>query len=102
MKRESEKLRIRVRLTPKGRRNSILGWARDGEDAPYLRVSVTAVPEDDKANRAMISLLADEWGIAKNRIAILRGRTDRNKLLEINVLDFNPSDIHDTYRRILS
>lgn len=81
-----EELSLAVRLTPSARRDAILGWADGADGTPVLKVSVTAVPEKGKANRALIALLAKEWRIPKTSIRIARGETDRNKLLKINGL----------------
>ena len=74
---------ISVRLTPKASRNEIKGWARDADGDPVLKVSVTAVPENGKANEALIALLSKSWKIPKRDITIIRGETDRNKALLI-------------------
>lgn len=76
-------LRIAVRLTPRGGRDRIEGWAKDASGARQLKARVAAVPEDGKANAALIALLAKTLGIAKGRIRIVGGGTARNKLVEI-------------------
>lgn len=79
----SEAVRITVRLTPRASRNEIHGWGVGPEGDKVLKVSVTAVPEKGKANKALIDLLAKSWRIPKSAIMIIRGETDRNKILEI-------------------
>jgi len=76
-------LRIALRLTPKASRNGVSGLQEDAEGAVALKVMVTSVPENGKANKALIALLAAEWKIAKSSIAIISGATDRRKVLEI-------------------
>ncbi len=76
-----QNLRLAVRLTPKASRNAVQGWAQDAAGNRFLKVSVTAVPEKGKANKALIALLAKEWDIPKKSIEIIRGETDRNKTL---------------------
>jgi uncharacterized protein len=49
-----------------------------------LRVKVTAPPVEAAANEALIRLLADELGIPRNRIELLRGHTSRHKLVKIH------------------
>ncbi|MDK1377214.1 DUF167 family protein, partial [Sinorhizobium sp. 6-70] len=56
----------------------------------YLKVRVRAVPEKGKANQALIALLAKQFGIAKNRIALVSGDTQRKKILRIEA---DPEDI---------
>nr|WP_245181954.1 DUF167 domain-containing protein [Sinorhizobium mexicanum] len=83
-------VRLTVRLTPNGGRDTIDGFesAADGEE--YLKVRVRAVPEKGKANQALIALLAKQFGIAKNRIALVSGDTQRKKILRIEA---DPEDI---------
>ena len=45
---------------------------------------VTAVPENGKANIALIKLLAKTAKWPKSSVEIVAGHTDRNKVLEIS------------------
>ena len=65
---------LHVRVQPKARANAVVGWR--GET---LRVSVTATPEDGKANRAVIALLAESLGVAATSISLVRGVRSRDK-----------------------
>lgn len=65
---------IALRVTPKAART---GLTRDGDT---LRASVTAPPENGKANAATRSLLAAAMGVAPSRLTLKRGATSRNKL----------------------
>jgi uncharacterized protein YggU (UPF0235/DUF167 family) len=68
---------ITLRVTPKASRNAV--ELRDG----VLRVYVTCVPEDGKANAAVQKLLAKKLGIAKSRLVLIRGQTARDKVFRI-------------------
>jgi uncharacterized protein (TIGR00251 family) len=59
---------IDVKVTPRASRDEIVGM-RDG----VLAVRVTAPPVDDKANRAVVKLLAKRAGVARGRVSIVRG-----------------------------
>lgn len=74
---------IRVKLTPSAKKTEIVGWADDENGECYLKVSVTAVPEKGKANKALITLLAKHFKIPKSSISIVRGGTERLKTLEL-------------------
>ena len=76
-------VRLSVKLTPKASRNKIETVVADADGSARLKISVTAVPEDGKANAALIALLAKSWKIAKSAIAITAGTTDRRKTLFI-------------------
>ncbi|MFV0360095.1 DUF167 domain-containing protein [Tropicimonas sp.] len=68
---------IAVRVTPKASRNAVLA------DATGLRVLVTAVPEDGKANAGVQKLLAHALGIPKSRLELIRGATARDKVFRV-------------------
>ncbi len=74
---------IAVRLTPKASSERIgeVQTLPSGEE--QLAVYVTAVPEDGKANEAMIRLLAKHFNVAPSRLSIVRGHTSSNKLVRI-------------------
>lgn len=69
---------IAVRVTPRASRNAVL---LDGE---AIRVTVTTVPEDGKANAAVVKLLAKALGVAKSRLTLVRGATGRDKLFRLD------------------
>ncbi len=74
---------ISVRLTPKAARNEIKGWVANADGQPFLKVSVTTVPEKGKANAALIALLSKSWKIPKRNITIIHGEIARTKTLLI-------------------
>lgn len=76
-------IRLRLKVTPKARRNAIGGTQPDANGALALKVAVNAPAEDGKANAAVIALLAKEFGVAKTAISVVSGATDRRKLVEI-------------------
>lgn len=68
---------IAVRVTPRASRNAVV--MQDGQ----VRVLVTTVPEDGKANKAVTRLLAKALGIAPSRLELVRGATGRDKLFRV-------------------
>ncbi len=77
-------LRVAVRLTPKAARERIDGVAAEAGGGCVLKVAVTAVPEDGKANAALVKLLSKQWKVPKSAIAITAGATDRRKTLLVS------------------
>ena len=65
---------IAVRVTPKARPNAI--EIREG----VVRISVTAAPENDKANDAVQNLLALAMNVAPSHLLLKRGQVARDKL----------------------
>lgn len=82
-------MRLTVRITPRASKNAVLGWAEDADGGKYLKVSVTAVPEKGKANRAVIEILSQAFKLPKSAFTIVRGETDRIKLIDIEGLSCN-------------
>ncbi|BAQ68247.1 DUF167 domain-containing protein [Rhodovulum sulfidophilum] len=68
---------IAVRVTPKASRARIV--AEEGQ----IRVYVTVVPEDGKANAAVTKLLSKAVGVPKSRLELVRGQTARDKLFRV-------------------
>lgn len=69
---------VRVRVVARARRDEIAG-ERDGR----LVVRVTAPPVDGKANAAVCRLIADAYGVPKNRVTVVRGAKSRDKLVRV-------------------
>ncbi len=69
---------IAIKLTPKASSNRIGEMRGD-----VLTVYVTAPPDKNKANEAMLKLLAAHFDVPVSRIKLVRGATSRNKLVEI-------------------
>ncbi len=76
---------LRVKVATKASKNAVVG-VRNGE----LLISVTAVPENGKANEAIIKLLSKSLKCAKTKIGLVSGGKSKNKLFRIDeVLDFS-------------
>jgi len=71
-----------VRVTTRSSMNRVvLEEGADGEVT--YKVYVTVVPEDGKANKAVIKLLAKHLGVAKSDLRLIRGETCRDKVFQI-------------------
>lgn len=71
-------MRIVVHIRPGAREAKI----EKMEEGRY-RVWVKARPEKGRANAEMIEVLAEHFGVAKSTIAIVIGKTAREKLIEV-------------------
>lgn len=67
-----------VRATPKSSRDRIV---IEGED---IRVYVTTVPENGKANTAIMKLLSKALGVPKTSLTLVRGETSRDKTFRLD------------------
>lgn len=68
---------INIKVIPRAKHNKIV------EEKDRLKVYLTAPAQDNKANEALIKMLADYYNIRKSRIKIISGQLSRNKMVEI-------------------
>ena len=76
-------MRIAVRLTPRARVDRLDGIGHLADGAAVLKVWVTAPPAENRANDALLQLLAKEWGLPRRELAVVGGRKSRNKIVQI-------------------
>jgi hypothetical protein len=57
--------------------------ARVTEEGGVIKVHVTRLPEDGKANEQVVELLADYFKVKKYQVAIVQGLTSRTKTVQI-------------------
>ena len=74
---------VSMRVTPKSARDDIKGFHVAADGQVSLAVKVRAQPEQGKANKAVIQLVASSLGLAKSRLTVASGAADRNKTLLI-------------------
>jgi uncharacterized protein (TIGR00251 family) len=73
-------VRLEVRAHPGARRTAIVGY-----DGGIVRVDLAAPAAHNRANEALVELLATALHCAKGKIAIRRGQLGRAKVLEIDL-----------------
>jgi uncharacterized protein YggU (UPF0235/DUF167 family) len=78
-------------VTPRGGRDAVDGWMRDGEGRTVLKVRVSAPPADGEANAAVIALIAKAVGRPKSSVRLAAGASSRVKTLEIS--DFGEAEL---------
>ena len=79
VRRVGDELALAIRVQPRAASNEVLE-VRDGR----LLVRTTAAPADGKANKAVIRLVAAFLDVAPSRIRLVKGQTQRNKVLRIS------------------
>ena len=70
---------LNVRVAPKSSKNAITGVREEN-----LLITVTAVPEKNQANEAVIKILSKELKIAKSKMQIVSGSKGKNKIVCID------------------
>ncbi len=69
-------------MQPGARRSGLAGW-----HGGVPRVAVTAPPADGAANQAVVATLAAALGLRPRQVRLVRGRSSRAKVVEIEGLD---------------
>jgi uncharacterized protein len=77
LRRNMNGITVELRVHPRARRVELV--AANG----VLKASVTAPPEDGKANTAVIALLSQEWRLPKSAFAVIKGATTRDKTIGV-------------------
>ena len=85
-------LRLHVRLTPRGGRDAIEGWATDSDGRPYLKVRVAAPPVDGEANAALEKTMTKALKRFGGRVRIVAG--DRARLKQVEIGGIAAADLH--------
>ncbi len=75
-----------LRIQPRARRSEVVGTLGD-----TLKVRVAAPAVDGRANVELIRFLAEELGVPRRSIRIVRGHTGRTKTVQIEGLTAPPS-----------
>jgi uncharacterized protein (TIGR00251 family) len=68
--------RLKLRVSPGSRRPGIAGRHGDA-----WKVRVAAPPEGGKANEALLRLLAETLDVPRSSVALVSGRTSRDKIV---------------------
>jgi len=71
-------VRVDVHVIPGSNKSSV-------EPGSPLRVHLHAKPVDGKANEELVELLGRYFGVNCSAIRIKKGRTSRNKTLDVNL-----------------
>ena len=76
-----KRLVLSVKVTPKSSRNEVTGFLDDGT----MKLKIAAVPEKGKANAEICGFLADQFGVSKRSVQIVRGETSPLKHIVISI-----------------
>ena len=90
---------LAVRLTPAARADRIDGVAHLADGDAVLAVSVTAPPSENRANVALLQLLARRWKLPRRDLVLVGGAKSRRKLVHIAG---DPRDLMPRLQRALT
>lgn len=74
----SPSCRVAIKATPNASRNEVCGWLDD-----TLKVKIKAPALEGRANEALCEFLADEVGLPRRAVTLIRGASSRQKLVEL-------------------
>lgn len=74
---KSDRMLISVKVKANSKKESVV------EEGDKLIVSVAKQPIEGKANERMIELLSEFFSISKSSIKVLRGKSSKNKIVQI-------------------
>lgn len=74
---------LSLRLTPKSSRDGLEGPESLSDGRVVLKARVRAVPEDGKANEALLKLLAKAIGCPRTHLRLESGATSRIKVVRV-------------------
>ncbi len=81
-----------VTVVPRAKQTEIVGRHGDA-----LKVKVTALPDEERANEELLSFLAEKLGVKKEQLEIVAGASSSNKI--ISVTGMEPAEVE---KRLLS
>lgn len=81
IRKTNEGIIVNLRISPNAKKNEII---RDGD---IIKVKITALPIDGKANKALVEFFAKNFKIPKTSIEILKGETSKEKTILFKTMD---------------
>jgi uncharacterized protein (TIGR00251 family) len=80
--------RITITVSPGAARTELVGRHGDG-----WKARIAAPPDRGRANEALVELLAETLGLARDRIQLSTGHTSRRKVIVIEVEGLDAEEI---------
>lgn len=80
-------MRLAVAVTPKARKDEVVGWQDGADGARELAVRVRAVPDKGKATKAVCDMLAAFFRVPKSSVECVRGGASRHKMIELPITE---------------
>ena len=69
---------LAVRVTPRARKNEIVGVAGEA-----IKVKLAAPPVEGAANAALCAFLAEQLGVRKSAVTLVAGQASRQKVVRV-------------------
>lgn len=82
IKKQEHGVLLTIKLTPNGSKDEIIGYCDE-----YIKIKVSAPPNENKANKKLILFLSDFFNKSKSDISIISGEKSRLKRIVLNNTD---------------
>ena len=81
IRKTNEGIIVNLKISPNAKKNEII------KDGDIVKVKITALPIDGKANKALVEFFAKNFKIPKTSIEILKGETSKEKTILFKTMD---------------
>lgn len=81
IRKTNEGIIVNLRISPNAKKNEII------KDGDIIKVKITALPIDGKANKALVEFFAKNFKIPKTSIEILKGETSKEKTILFKTME---------------
>lgn len=81
IRKTNEGILVNLRISPNAKKNEII------KDGDIIKVKITALPIDGKANKALVEFFSKNFKIPKTSIEILKGETSKEKTILFKTMD---------------
>jgi len=78
---ENVLVRLSVKVVPGASKSEVTGWLGDS-----LKIRVAAQTEKEKANAAVVLVLATSLGLPEKSVSVISGKTAQHKVVDIQGL----------------
>ena len=78
-----EGVRVVIHLSPRASSDRLRGIAATAKGGRAIKVSVTAPPQDGRANEALLRLLSQVWRIPRRDLSVAAGAGSRSKIVRV-------------------
>lgn len=89
IRKTNEGIIVNLRISPNAKKNEII------KDGDIIKVKITALPIDGKANKALVEFFAKNFKIPKTSIEILKGETSKEKTILFKTM--NEDKVNNLY-----
>ena len=85
---QTNSIRLTLHIQPGAKKTEVAG-----EHGDALKIRLAAPPVDGKANQALMSYLAERFGVPQRQVTLKQGETSRRKVVDISGSSVSPDSL---------